>query len=256
MTGLVDYLPEHVDPNCGVYMIRNMRNGKKYIGSTKNAVSRKLEHFKDLSAGKHHSTYLQNAWDAEKNPSTFSFIIFIFCEEKDLLRLEQGCIDTMSPVYNMSKIAGRIEYTPEVIAKMRRIRLEFLASPEGERFRENARDKTLSWLNTVEGKHWSKVNGEAHSDRMSDYWKSDRSNEHRKELSERWIGGNNPSTDERIKLLRRQQLKDKNPAKDPSFSKTHSKTMSALFSDPQKREKYLFHWWWQANVRNKTYWGA
>lgn len=118
MTGLVDYLPEHVDPNCGVYMIRNMRNGKKYIGSTKDARQREKNHFEELRANRHHCDHLQNAWNLEDDTDVFQFVMFIYCKKEDLLAMEQSCFDVMKPEYNSSLIAGRPEHTAAVRAKM------------------------------------------------------------------------------------------------------------------------------------------
>jgi group I intron endonuclease len=114
------YLPEGTDTACGIYMIRNVRNGKKYIGSTKNARNREKSHFKALSLGKHHCDHLQYAWNAEFDKSVFIFAMFIYCEEPELKILEQKCFDTMRPDYNSSRIAYRPEMTTDVCAKISR----------------------------------------------------------------------------------------------------------------------------------------
>jgi group I intron endonuclease len=118
MTGLVDYLPEQVNPNCGVYMIRNTRNGKKYIGSTKDVNGRQKAHFYSLQKGKHHCDYLQNAWNAEEDKEVFKFFVFLICKEGELIELEQKCLQHMKPEYNSSSVAGRPEMTLEVRNKI------------------------------------------------------------------------------------------------------------------------------------------
>jgi group I intron endonuclease len=112
------YLPEGTDTACGIYMIRNVRNGKKYIGSTKNAKRREKEHFQQLSNGVHHCDHLQHAWNAEPDVSVFKFVMFIYCAEKILKTIEQGCFDTMKPEYNSSLTADRPEMTPLTRAKI------------------------------------------------------------------------------------------------------------------------------------------
>lgn len=112
------HLPDSVNTQCGIYMIKNNRNGKKYIGSTKSAHGREVAHFKNLRAGKHHCDNLQNAWNKEKDPSVFVFSMFIFCKESDLKDYEQNCFDTMKPEYNSSGIAHRPEHTTVVRRKM------------------------------------------------------------------------------------------------------------------------------------------
>ena len=46
----------------GIYKIINIRNGKFYLGSSKNLSQRKKKHIYELNKGTHHSSYLQNAY--------------------------------------------------------------------------------------------------------------------------------------------------------------------------------------------------
>jgi group I intron endonuclease len=88
-------------------MIKNMRNGKKYIGSTKNASGRWKNHLKALKKGNHHCNHLQNAWNAERDKRVFKFFVFIYCSETQLIPMEQSCFDHMKPEYNENSVAGR-----------------------------------------------------------------------------------------------------------------------------------------------------
>jgi hypothetical protein len=97
-------------------MIRNTRNGKKYIGSTKNAKERESAHFRGLRAGRHSCDHLQNAWNAEVDKSVFKFQMFIYCHASIRVKIEQGCLDSMHPEYNVSPRADMptpFEYWPE-----------------------------------------------------------------------------------------------------------------------------------------------
>lgn len=114
------YLPENVNTDCGVYRIVNRSSGKCYIGSSINLTSRKKDHFKALRAGKHHSAHLQRAYDIEADKSVFEFHAFIYCSKADLIAMEQSCLTVMKPDYNISKIAGRLEQTPEIREKIRK----------------------------------------------------------------------------------------------------------------------------------------
>ena len=47
--------------NSGIYLIKNMINGKGYVGSTVNLTNRKYQHFSQLKNNKHHSPHLQSS---------------------------------------------------------------------------------------------------------------------------------------------------------------------------------------------------
>jgi len=98
----------------GVYQIKNLVNDKVYIGSasrvTKHGCSygftgRFSKHLSMLKNNKHHSKYLQNAWNkyGEKN---FKFEILAECPSEYCLKLEQWFIDNLNPEYNMNPNAS------------------------------------------------------------------------------------------------------------------------------------------------------
>lgn len=110
------HLPDGTNISCGIYMIKNTRNGKKYIGSTKHANNREKAHFSLLKKNAHRNQKLMNAWNAEPDASVFKFNMFIYCNVDDLKRIEQNCIDFMKPEYNISPMADRptpFEFWPE-----------------------------------------------------------------------------------------------------------------------------------------------
>ena len=57
-----------------IYKIINVENGHFYVGSTIEIEKRKKRHFKDLKDGRHHSMYLQRAYD-KYGENSFRFII-------------------------------------------------------------------------------------------------------------------------------------------------------------------------------------
>ena len=48
---------------CGIYMILNLINGKRYIGSSIDIYNRLHEHLHNLKNNKSHNNHLQNSWN-------------------------------------------------------------------------------------------------------------------------------------------------------------------------------------------------
>jgi group I intron endonuclease len=78
---------------AGVYLIRNLWNGKIYIGSSQDVEERWKQHTSKLNRGTHPSRKLLNAW-RKYGPSGFEFRIIELCNESQLLEREQYWIDT------------------------------------------------------------------------------------------------------------------------------------------------------------------
>lgn len=105
----------------GIYQIVNRVNGKKYIGSAINIVSRWDRHRRELDAGKHHSPHLQRAWN-KYGQDSFHFGVISYCDKDSLLATEQQWIDAAVPEYNVAKntlapMTGR-KHSEETRAKM------------------------------------------------------------------------------------------------------------------------------------------
>jgi len=96
---------DKVDMQSGVYEILNTLNGHRYIGSSKNIVSRWRDHKKTLRANNHRSRYLQRAWN-KYGEGLFKFSVLVCCEKEHNLLYEQMFIDKLNPSYNLEKIAG------------------------------------------------------------------------------------------------------------------------------------------------------
>lgn len=94
--------------NTGIYEIKNLINGKSYIGSAVNFVKRKRCHISTLSSRKHRNDKLQKAWDKYGNKA-FEFKLIIECSVDNLLTYEQILIDYKNSVkngYNILPTAG------------------------------------------------------------------------------------------------------------------------------------------------------
>lgn len=74
----------------GIYSITNVKNGKKYIGSTQSSFkTRVIQHLSKLNTGKHHCPHLQAAWGLY---GSYSFVFSI-----------EEVLDDMSQLLNREK---------------------------------------------------------------------------------------------------------------------------------------------------------
>lgn len=114
--------------NIGIYAIRNIINGKRYVGSTGKLNERWGQHRADLNKGTHFNSYLQNAWK-KYSASAFVYDIVERCSTKEgLLEREEYWIKELKSHcsqygYNFCKKprASRLgcKASPETIAKMK-----------------------------------------------------------------------------------------------------------------------------------------
>ena len=76
----------------GIYQIRNLINGKKYIGQTADLEKRKLKHFNALMGNYHYNEHLQNAYN-KYGKENFVFEVLKYCRLFELTRYEQFFVD-------------------------------------------------------------------------------------------------------------------------------------------------------------------
>jgi len=94
----------------GVYQIVNTENGKRYIGSAKCFKHRWGTHLRHLVQGKHHSQYLQRAWNWH-GQDVFKFEVLLLCAPEDAIFYEQRAMDFYKSAnhkkgYNVAPAAG------------------------------------------------------------------------------------------------------------------------------------------------------
>jgi group I intron endonuclease len=95
----------------GIYLIINLLDGKLYVGSAANILSRIGWHKRYLMLGKHHSILLQRAYD-KYGPNAFQFAIVEQVKDlKELLNIEQLWLDASQSYdpkfgYNIFRTAG------------------------------------------------------------------------------------------------------------------------------------------------------
>lgn len=110
----------------GIYAIEHVESGKVYIGSAVDFVRRWGLHRYQLRRNKHHSNYLQHAWN-KYGEGAFEFRKLITCEKEDLIFWEQLFINGHKAAdmvfgYNSSPTAGNSlgwRPTPEQLVNMR-----------------------------------------------------------------------------------------------------------------------------------------
>ena len=74
----------------GIYRIRNIKNGKIYIGQSIDISHRWACHLYDLRNNRHKNPHLQRAYNLD--PDSLVFEIVCQCEEKDLNEIEAALI--------------------------------------------------------------------------------------------------------------------------------------------------------------------
>lgn len=100
---------ESIPKKSGIYQIRNLVNGKVYVGSAINLHRRCYDHFVQLRNNKHNNQHLQRAFN-KYGESSFIFEIIEFVPDRQMLiEREQHYINTFNVVeegYNICPTAG------------------------------------------------------------------------------------------------------------------------------------------------------
>lgn len=92
--------------SSGIYVIRNLNNGKVYVGSTKNFYNRKATHFKLLRKNKHWNIKLQRSFNAHgENAFTFEIIERVPYEKEIIIERENFFIHSFNAKNNGYNIA-------------------------------------------------------------------------------------------------------------------------------------------------------
>ena len=121
----------------GIYAITHTASGRCYVGSALDFRKRWRVHRHHLRKAKHHSVYLQRAWD-RYGEEAFSFRVLLVCAEKNLSDYEQRCIDGLMSChrdhgFNMAPVAGSMrgfKHSEESRAKNRAAQIGKRLSPE------------------------------------------------------------------------------------------------------------------------------
>lgn len=69
--------------DSGIYIIRNTKNGKVYIGQSRRIANREYCHFHSLEKGRHHNKHLQRSYDTY-GADAFTFEVLEYCDTEKL----------------------------------------------------------------------------------------------------------------------------------------------------------------------------
>jgi len=145
---------ENLQFASGVYAIRNIANGKTYIGSSRNIKKRIYSHKHMLATGTSKNRNLQDDWNVF-GPKSFVAEVLVYCDPAHCVAYEQQCFDALHPQYNISPNAGgQLGWKPtkeHAAAHAERMR-KLWADPE---FREKVRARHWSPIPTAE--HRAKI---------------------------------------------------------------------------------------------------
>lgn len=89
---------------CGIYEIKHVASGKRYVGSSVDLERRLRQHMTQLDDGCHPNRLLQAAWTQYGGRSAFMIRVIETCTPEQRLEIEQRLIDTDAE-FNISRRA-------------------------------------------------------------------------------------------------------------------------------------------------------
>lgn len=97
---------------CGIYCIRNTKNQKMYVGSSRDMYYRLHRHKSDLRKNQHKNSHLQASFNKHRMDA---FECFLLEETTENIRfdIEQCYLDSNLYIYNQSKTAHVVNLSPE-----------------------------------------------------------------------------------------------------------------------------------------------
>ena len=258
---MADAILADVD-SSGIYQIRNLVNGKRYVGSAVNFARRWRQHRCELGK-KRHNPKLQNAW-AKYGQSSFVFeIIEVVADCERLIEREQYFIDSIAPEYNVSPIAGSnygVRWSPEVKERMSAAsksvwerdghRQKMVDAHKGQGVTEEQKRK-ISEANTgrklspehvaiVARNNCARNKSEKHRKLLSDFWKGrakTREQIEKMAATKRGKPAHNRGKPMSEEQKAKQSAKMRAKYEDPAFRERISRATAEAMSRPEVAEK-------------------
>lgn len=119
--------------SSGIYMFTCTENEARYIGSSKNLRSRKMDHIYQLRHGNHHNLHFQSIYD-KYGEDSLKYEVLEKCKKDILIEREQFWIDKLNPEINKALFADSgflgHNHTEKSKEKNRRKAKERMKSPE------------------------------------------------------------------------------------------------------------------------------
>lgn len=127
----------------GVYIITNLVNGKRYIGSSNDLYERSYAHIYHLKNNDHSNTHLQNSWN-KYGEDKFVIGILEYTEESKRLEREAYYIKIFNPEYNIAPV---LETTSEYTEERKQKISESVTKSWREGKLKERKDSAQCWIN-------------------------------------------------------------------------------------------------------------
>ena len=211
------------EPRCGIYQFRNVKNGKIYVGQSRDMDTRHSAHVNSLRGNRHNNVKLQRAWN-KYGESAFVWSVLEECPESQLSERERYWIaanDSFHNGYNMTTggegSAGRTQSLFE-----REVRRQYTFKSWKD---ESVRNSRLASLRRVSGTPEYRAKLSRASQAMWDSCPQ--------EKRDRWIArlhSESSRKNARAALIKLCQTE--------SVRKRLEETSRAAWSDPRTKEKW------------------
>lgn len=208
--------------NTGIYLIKNIKNNKIYVGSAsgRGFKSRWVCHKSLLRRNKHHSIHLQRAWNKD-GENSFVFIILEYCSPQECINREQFYLDSLLPEYNICKIANsrlgiklNKVYT---LTKEHKEKLSLAAKKRGI-----LEDTQLAAWAACRGRKHTEQEKIARKKSISKFWNSDRSAPHKERA--RVLGLSNKGIAKSAEQIEKMSADSPNKKRIRCFNKVSNET--------------------------------